>query len=167
MEYVKLSPPWVTYYKELQALFSEDPEVKTIFDQNTMQISVYVDNSAKAEALESLLKDTVEFGNVTVKVTVIPSNKTGNRFKDVFATAFEGNEALVGTKGTTNPLGSFNYVIWTRIVAQFFNDNLGDVNGNQTMLFEQVARDVLKPLSGVYHCTAGCYQGETNDMLPY
>lgn len=154
---LQLSPPWVTYYKELQMLLGRDKEIYLVFDQEEMKIKVYVDNIAKAEALEQVLAESKTFGNVTVNVEVIPSNNIrytagGNVYDD----AFDGNPAYSYFRETALPvMGGLCYVVWAREIVQFFNDNLADVNGNATMLYEQIATDVLKAAPGVYHCTAG------------
>ena len=153
MDNMKLSPPWVTWFRELKALFSGDRQVKAVFDQEDMFIHVYVDNAAKAYALTAILPTGKVFGNVTVKVAVIPSNKPGDSYVDDMKTAFDGNDALVGIKTVTSPLGSFTYAVWEREIVQFFDDNLADPHGLRTMLYEQIARDVLKDDLGIFHCT--------------
>ena len=154
---LQLSPPWVTYYKELQMLLGRDREIYLVFDQEEMKVKVYVDNIAKAEALEQVLAESKTFGNVMMNVEVIPSNNVrytagGNVYDD----AFDGNPAFSYSREAALPvIDRLCYVVWAREIVQFFNDNLGDVNGNATMLYEQIARDVLKAAPGVYHCTAG------------
>ena len=39
-------------------------------------------------------------------------------------------------------------------MVQFFADNLADINGNRSTLFETIAAEVI-PLDGVFYCTAG------------
>ena len=154
MKDMKLSPPWITYYHELKALFAEDPEVKAIFDQEDCIIRVFVNNEAKADAIARILPEEKGFGNVTVKIAVVPSNKPGDRYVDDIKTAFDRNTALVGIETVTSPLGSFTYVVWSREVVQFFDDNLADLHGIKSTLYEQIARDVLRDGLGVSHCTA-------------
>lgn len=152
---LKLSPPWVEFAHEVKALFKGDKEVRVIYDDEEKVISLYVDNAQKAEALTGLLPETKEFGGVTVKLTVIPANGlTGAPVQDVWQTAFSGNPQFSGVKFIQCPLGNFTYIIWRPSAVQFFNDNLGDVNGNQTMLVQDVARDVFTPQIGIYHCSA-------------
>lgn len=148
-----LSPPWVTWVNELKSLFAQDKEVKVVADLEEMTVRVYVESEEKADAIAALLPETKEFGNVTLSVAVVPGNKTGDKFRDRFMTAFAGNPLYVETVGAECPLGVFTYVLWKADVVQFFNDNLGDVCGNKSMLPETVAKDVLKAQDGVYHCT--------------
>lgn len=153
MSQLKLSPPWVTFFKEAKALFSQDPQIKPVFDQEEMVIRIYTDNAPKAEALMELLPTEKVFGNVTVKINIIPSNKTGDKYADALKTAFDGNPALREIRAVSCPLGDFVYVVWQKKVVQFFDDNLADVNGNRSTLYEAIARDVLIQQPGVFHCT--------------
>ena len=152
---VKLSPPWITYYREIQQLLWLDKDIFLMFDQEDMIIRIYVGNAAKAQALEKLLVKNAVFGNVTVSVEIIPPNErpavTG---LSLYEEAFAGNPVFKGTVEISLPVaGSMRYVVWTNEVAQFYNDNLADVNGNTTMLMEDIAREVLIQEPGVYHCT--------------
>jgi len=155
LKITQLSAPWETYYKKLQALLGEDPEISLKFDKAAGVIKIYVDNAKKADALDRLLIARKVFGNVKINITVIPSNKVYHgEYEDLYDCAFDGNPVFVGTQYASLPEGGdLSYVIWSREVAQFFNDNLADYQGNQTMLYEQIARDVLKYEPAVYHCT--------------
>lgn len=155
LQITQLSAPWETYYKKLQALLGDDPEISLKFDKAAGVIKIYVDNAKKADALDRLLIARKVFGNVKINITVIPSNKVYHgEYEDLYDCAFDGNPVFVGTQYAFLPEGGdLSYVIWSREVAQFFNDNLADYQGNQTMLYEQIARDVLKYEPAVYHCT--------------
>ena len=152
---VALSPPWETYVKELKELFRYDKDVKVLYDRENGTVNVYVDEKYKAEALTELLNDKIDFGSATLIVNVIPSNRTTayGKSRDNWMTAFRDNSALTDIEYITYPFGAFTYLLWTLEPAQFFNDNLGDFYGNKTMLFEDIAKDVFKPASGVCHCT--------------
>lgn len=156
LQITQLSAPWETYYKKLQALLGEDPEISMTFNKAAGVIKIYVDNAQKADALDRLLIARKVFGNVKINIRVIPSNDEVRHTEpeNLYDCAFDGNPVFVGTKGASLPEGGdLSYVIWSREVAQFFNDNLADYQGNQTMLYEQIARDVLKYEPAVYHCT--------------
>ena len=45
------------------------------------------------------------------------------------------------------------YVVFTNKVVQFFNDNLNDIYGNVTTLYQEIASDVFDIESGVFFCT--------------
>lgn len=154
---VKLSPPWETYVKELRALFQGDDDVRVLYDRDDCSVSIYVDGNAKGNALKKLLKDNVQFNGMNLRINVIPSNNTTNRIehKEIWRMAFVDNPNFEGVYVSEGPYGSYKYVIWSRLPAQFFNDNLGDYLGNATMLYEDIARDVFAETFGVFHCTEG------------
>lgn len=151
---IKLSPPWETYVKELRALFQGDDDVRVLYDRDDCSVSIYVDGAAKGNALKKLLKDNVQFNGMNLRINVIPSNNTTRReSKEIWHTAFDDNPNFEGVYVSEGPFGSYKYVIWSGVPAQFFNDNLGDYLGNTTMLYEDVARDVFTETFGVFHCT--------------
>ena len=77
MAKLNMSPPWVLYYKKLNALFDGDDDILIIYDEDEMEVKLYCTDEDKSEALSFLLPNTVSFGNVELKVTVIPSNEKG------------------------------------------------------------------------------------------
>ena len=152
---VKLSSPWVTYYRKLEALFGADPAIKVVFDEDDLNIKLYVDDADKADALSRLLPPVKDFGNVNVKVTVIPANGEVTPRINLVAAAFKDNPALsyiarVPDGIYNNPI---NYVVFKNKVVQFYNDQLDDVHGNVSTLYETIAEDVLGQDEGVYFCT--------------
>lgn len=150
---MKLSPPWVTYYKKINALFENDPQVRVVFDEENCEIRVYVESAVKAEAIEALLPANKEFGNVTVRTTVIPANDQRGTAA-LISTAFDGNPALSYIKHISTPVtGDVDYVVFANKVVQFFNDDLSDVNGNLNTLYQDIAMDVFEPSVGVFFCT--------------
>lgn len=153
MENMKLSAPWMTFVHELEALFAEDTEVKVQYNENTNVVKLYVDNSDKAAALEQLIPAKKEFGNVSVTVEVIPPNLAEASKEDVFARAFVGNPALAYTTSYDNPLGHLTYIVFAKKVVQFFNDQLDDINGNKSMLLQEIAHDVFGEDHRVFYCT--------------
>lgn len=149
---MKLSPPWVKYYNEIKSLFGEDPDVTVTFDEERCKIRLFVEDADKAAALDRLLLHEKKFGNVTVTVDVIPANTCAS-YEDLYRTAFMGNDALDGVVVKQTPQGDdMTYIVWEFTACQFFNDDLSDVNGNCTMLTSDVAKDVMKPVPGLYHC---------------
>ena len=39
---LKLAPPWVTFVNEVKALFDEDPQVRVVYDNDTVELKLYV-----------------------------------------------------------------------------------------------------------------------------
>lgn len=140
---MKMSPPWVVYYRKIEALFGEDPDIKVDFDEDNLIIKLYVTGQDKADALDQLLPAQKEFGNVVVNISIIPANKKSTKI-DLFKKAFEGNPVYsyaAGVEGImTNPI---YYVVFKNRVAQIWADNLGDINGNISILYEDIAREVF------------------------
>lgn len=154
MAKINLSSPWLTYYHKLQALFNRDPEVTVVLDEDKYEIKLFVDNAAKADALTQLLPEEVVFGNVTLTVTVVPSNKVTPAIA-LFQQAFKGNPALAYTKTVTG-VGDvpFSYVVFDKTVVQFFNDDMSDVDGKCSTLYQDIAKEVFPDRPGVFFCTS-------------
>lgn len=153
MEKVKLSAPWVTFAHEINALFENDPQVHVLYNDADNVLSIYVDNQAKADALMKLIPEEKVFGNVTMKINIIPANKEETKIS-LFETAFAGNPAVEQVYSAETPFGQMNYVIFKKEVVQFYNDQMDDINGNKSTLFQNIAEDVFDDHLGVYFCTS-------------
>lgn len=149
-----LSPPWITYYNEILKLFGDDPDVSAVTYNNvTHTINMYIDNAEKAYAIMRLLPTSKDFGKVVLKINVIPSNNIVDSL-ELFKKAFEGNPVFSFTKESSLPSAPFKFVVFKNKVVQFYNDNLQDINGNKTTLYEEIARDVFgENNKGIYFCT--------------
>ena len=84
----KLSPPWVTYWKQLEALFAGDPEIEVgqLYDleDGRKEIWIYVTSEKKYRALSNLLPTYPNFGNVKVKnVLKFKGAEPHNDFEDL------------------------------------------------------------------------------------
>lgn len=146
---LKLSPPWVTYVNELKALFGGDPDIKIEYVDKTLLVKIFVDNARKAAALDQLLPCCKVFGTVSLDIAIIPSNEEYNDYddcsiKELFDIAFERNPAYAYTREVTGVFDHvFTYVVFKNKVVQFFNDNLNDVHGLMSTLYEEIARDIF------------------------
>lgn len=140
-----LSAPWDTWAKKAHALFEQDDEVAIEYDGDAPSVTLLVDNPTKADALARLMPESVEFGNVTLKVAVVPANDEQSA-EQLFRAAFDGNPAFAGTEVEGMPDGSpVTFALFEPACAQWFADDLQNPYGLQTMTYEQVAKDVLKP----------------------
>ena len=148
-----LSAPWVTMYHEIVALFGKDPDIKIVYDEEEVAIKLYVEKQDKAAALKELLPDEYEFGNVILRVDIIPANTASTR-TDLFHIAFENNPVFASIAAApdifSNPI---NYVVFKNEVVQYFNDDISDVNGNCSTLYQEIAKNVFGEEEGVYFCT--------------
>lgn len=156
---LKLAPPWVTFVNEVKALFDEDPQVRVVYDNDTVGLKLYVEDAKKAEAIRMLLPLSKLYGNVSLDITVIPAN-VGNydfskyTFGQLFDAAFDGNPVYSFSRDIDSVFTNvLTYVVFTNRVVQFFNDNLNDIYGNMTTLYQEIASDVFDIESGVFFCT--------------
>ena len=150
-----LSSPWIVYYRKVEALFKHDSEVRVILDEERMELSLFVADERKADALMRLLPEEVDFGNVTLRVIVVPPNCNG-----VFSAegnivdAFAGNEALAYVQKVVGIFDTpITYVVFEKEVVQYFTDNLGDIHGIESTLYQNLAKEVFNHLDNVYYCT--------------
>lgn len=174
MAKLKLSPPWDTYYQELNAMFKNDPTVHVVMDDDECEVKLYVDSGDKDEALRQLLPETKEFGGVTLKVTVVPANvplqtryvynkDCDEYIERMFRAAFDGNPALCDVVTVQGVFGfSACYVVFKKEVVQYFNDNMGDINGLCSTLYENIANNIFKPDLGAFYCTSANTLGNLN-----
>lgn len=150
---LELSTPWVIYYRELEALFKEDPEVRVVYDEDAIEVKLYVENQDKADALTQLLPNEKEFGNITLKITVIPANKLSTDKVSLLKRAFRDNPALSFIAEHAVFGNSITYIVFKNAVVQYYTDNLGDVYGNYSTLYQDIAKDIFPEHDGIYFCT--------------
>lgn len=157
---LKISPPWVTYVNEVTALFGNDPDIEIRYENAGPKVVVSVKSPDKAAAIAKLLPEKVNFGNVDLEVVIdtpngisdlaFPSNKL------LFDTAFDRNPVYAFSRAVEDVLSNaITYVVFKNRVVQWWNDNLGDIYGNISTIYQEVAADVFKEagLYGVYYCT--------------
>ena len=154
MSKINLSAPWVTRYREIEALFREDPDIHIVYDEENNTVKLYVDNQDKVAALESLLPQVYQFGNVDLHVEIIPANDTFLSRGDMFAIAFQNNPVLSRIASApsvfTNPM---EYVVFKNKVVQYYNDDISDIHGNCSTLYQEIAKNVFGEQDGVYFNT--------------
>ncbi len=160
MAQLNLSPAWDIYYMQVKTLFADDPEVNVVYDRDNQKLKLYVDSTEKAEALDKLMPAEMTWGNVTMDITVYPSNVsiTLNDIKmtyvEQFEAAFKGNQNFNFVK-TINLLynNPMTFVVFAPKIAQYYTDNMGDWNGFRSELYSDLAKEVFCELPGVYYCT--------------
>lgn len=152
---LNLSAPWDEFYQEINALFGADPAIEIDYDEAEKVISLCVEGEGKAEALEALLPMEKAFGNVTVKLRVIPANDLKSPRLSLFQKAFEGNPVFAYAKEVEPSAITFGagYVVFKKEVVQYFVDNLSDVNGLRSTLYQEIAKDVFGEDAGVFFST--------------
>lgn len=157
MAKLRLEPPWETYYKELNLLLGEDPDILVLYDSYEQEIRIYSEDEHKANALNALLPTEKEFGNVKVTIAVIPANgkhiSASAYTPELFEDLFEANPCVVDIE-TTAGIYEATYVVFRKKVVQYHNDNIGDINGNCSTLYQDIAERIFDNHPGVHFCTA-------------
>lgn len=153
---LKLSPPWIIFYRDVEAMFKYDPEVKVIYDDDKKELSLYVESSAKADALIKILPREKAFGNVKVGISIYAADDTPVEASDksIYATAFEGNAALATVEEVKGLFATtITYVVFRKQVIQYYSDNLADYYGNRSCLYQDIANEIFEPNDHVFFCT--------------
>lgn len=167
MAKLKMVSPWINYYHELVAFFKYDSDVAVIFDEDRNEVKLYVESEEKAEALAELLPRSKDFGNITLTITVVPSNyknyKNSRQYinkyayenynEGLFNAAFNGNRAFIFSESVSLQTNVIVYIVFRNEVVQYFNDDLGDYYGQCSTLFQNIAADIFEPIGSVHYCT--------------
>ena len=90
---MKLSPPWITYYHKVQALFEKDDSVIVDFDEDKCYLNIVIkEDVEKGEAIRMLLPFEKNFGNNIMKINVMTTkDEKSIPTTALFANAFKGN----------------------------------------------------------------------------
>ena len=159
---LKILPPWTVTIRKLEALFDGDPLIAFNIDFSGEHPSVVLacNNGDKVAALQQVLPEEVDFGNVKLRIVVdgTPSNRAFTSKVELFDTAFAKNPAYAYSVcpaeegyqwiGTT-------YVVFNNCVVQFFADNLNDCHGVISTLYQTIAEELLtgSATDGVFYNT--------------
>ena len=154
---LKISPPWVTYVNKVTALFDGDPEIAINFNNHDRSLVIATNNGDKGAALLKVLPSEVTFGNVTLTVGVDGpiSNRGFVTNEELMNVLFDRNPAFAFCRAVEGIITSFTYVVFKNTVVQFFNDNLNDIYGNISTLYQDIAAELFAEadLNGVVYCT--------------
>jgi len=157
---LKILPPWTITMRKLEALFDGDPLIAFNCDYSEPAVVISCNNGDKVAALQQILPEVIEFGNVAMKVIIdgTPSNRVFTSKVELFDTAFKGNPAYAYAVcpaeegyqwiGTT-------YVVFKNCVVQFAADNLNDCHGIISTLYQDIADQLLTgpATEGVFYNT--------------
>lgn len=154
MARIGISSPWVVFYRKVEAFFKKDPEVHVLYDEEKNEVILYVDNSVKAAAIDQILVHEKVYGNVTLKLKVIPANGFGLSKGFLFQNALDKNPALSYIKTVRGVFSNdLTYIVFACEVVQYYNDDLGDIHGICSTLCQDIANDIFEPAEGVFYCT--------------
>lgn len=151
---LNLSPPWISFFRGIESLFGKDPDIRIVHTEGSSIIDLYVDNPVKANALAQLIPPIKTFGNAEFGVNVIPPNPSKVTDASLFRSAFDGNPALSFVEEINTPMtGDIAYVVFKNEVVQYPNDDLSDLHGLKSTLYQDIAKDLFTDVSGIFFCT--------------
>ena len=151
---VNMVSPWVDFYRQIEAMFNDDPEITVKYDNDEEKIKIYVDGSnSKITALSKILPEEKVFGNVTIKIEIIPSNVSFKSDIELIQAAFKGNPNLVSAQTIGTVFGDINYVVFKNQVVQYYNDDMGDINGQKSTLYQDIAKNIFDDKLQLHYCT--------------
>ena len=157
---LKLSPPWITYVNKVHAMFGADPDIRIVFDSDGIALKLYVEDSRKADAISTLLPHYKSFGNIELSIDVIPANNEVDlgsiSNKELFDIAFERNPVYAFSKEVVGIFSNvLTYVVFKNKVVQFFNDNLDDIHGLVSTLYQDIAEEIFTTdyVNGIFYNT--------------
>lgn len=160
---LRLEAPWYTYRKKLNALFELDEQIdvgevyQPEYDEADYAIDIAVKDHKKFIALDRALPSEVVFGMINLRINLLDEeNAYGDPAIELFKTIFEGNRIVKDIKTFVDNVGvSHAYVRFQPEIVQFFDDDLGDYNGNWTGLAQDIAKEVFVGTSWeINFCTA-------------
>lgn len=147
---INQSPPWVSYAHKLKALFGQDPDIRLDYIEDMNEVKLYVNGRDKYEALDYFLPKKKVFGNVTLHITLIPSNEmTGTpNIGKMLRDAFKDNPIFSRAVDAKTMFDDITYVMFHKEVVQYFDDNLADLNSVRSTLYQDIADEVFRDMLG-------------------
>ena len=92
--------------------------------------------------------------NLPLKIQVIPADNGELDGAELYKKVFSGNPAVKDIVTVDTPFGKVTYVVFAKKVVQFFNDQMDDLHGNKSTLYQECARDVFITLDrDAFFCT--------------
>lgn len=154
---VKLSPPWDGHMSMLASFFAGDGRVKVGYCDDTRTGTIEVLDSRMYDALSQVLRTSIRFGNVTLKLNLVPKfePKVCPKMTDLEAlkVVLAQNPAFSKVKVQKAAAGAFVFVLFKPVVLQWYNDNLGNPWKLTTSTHELQADRVFKRGLGVSFTT--------------
>lgn len=154
---IKLSPPWITYFHKVQALFEKDNSVMVDFDEDNCHLNIIVEEDIeKGEAIQKLFPSEIVFGNNVMKINIVTIQEPKQiPTAQIFTNAFKNNPVVEDIISASDILrDDQTYIMFQNKVVQFFNDNISDYNGVCSTLYQDIAKDVFKDFADVHYCTS-------------
>lgn len=165
-EPLRISAPWQEYRNKLAALLNPDPDI-AVGDVKSSTIpgydyflTIYVSDHKKYLALSKLLDQEVCFGQVKMQIEIYDYGyifvEQASRIGK-YNILFKGNPLFAGIWCVADQYGNeHGYVQFKPEVVQYFNDDIGDANGQWSGLAQDIAKKIFHRESwatGVSFCT--------------
>ena len=142
---VGLSAPWFTFYDTIKAIFARDESVIVNYKDERdakFEIIIAAKSAKKLNAIQRLIGSERVMGNITVIITYKLEDESLKieDFEDALADTGYFEKGLV----VDSPiLGELDYVIISKEIVQFYNDNTADYCGNTNIVAAEAIRDIL------------------------
>lgn len=153
-----LSPPWHIYANYIKSIFQKDPEVTIIVPEETEKsefvITIKCTNKIKTFAISELLANEIQMGNITVIINCVYTGSTQVDYNVLNAALSNNPEVSEIVKETSAMMIENTFCVFKKNVIQFFDDNIGDINGNFSGLAEDISRQIFNKETGVFYCTS-------------
>ena len=152
---MKLAYPWIIYYRKLCCLFNPDPDIEIQYNNGEKYpaIRIYVKSIDKANALCQLLPEEKDFDNVTLKIIIVPPSTDDVSKADLITRAFRDNPVFEGMKTADTPEGTFYFALFKKEVVQYNADDVSDWYGQQSTLYQDIAKEILGEEADLHYCT--------------
>lgn len=150
---VGLQAPWVTLWWLVRTMFKYDPAIKVedinYGDNGQYSADIIVKDEEKAAALNDVLSKVNEIGNITFTFNIFANmNKQGDSNGVVeledYKKLFAKNPVVFDFLDLTDSFGNkHQFVVFTREVASFYNDDATNPWGLWNGLYEDIASKIF------------------------
>lgn len=160
---IKLSPPWDGYMHMLASFFKGDGRVIVGACDDKRVGTIEVFDTKMYCALEQVLNKRIRFGNVVLKIRIVPANGLKafkNTMTDLAAlkVVLSKNPAFAKFITRKTPVGNMVFCMFKPVVLMFYNDNLASPYKKTTAVYEAAAFHVFKDC-GVSYATEPVKEG--------
>ena len=147
---LQLSPPWNQYYSSIKALFDEDPDLLigdlVESEDGGYEFDIASGNAIKLAALQRLIKNVVQFGNVDLVINFVYEDDGKDYSSAIAKAAFDGNPHVRAIATHLQPVTQepdYAAVIFQKEVIQFYNDDISDYYSHCSTLAADIANLVV------------------------
>ena len=156
--------PWDNFKHMVYEFFAQDPDINVQSGDRNNKDNIYSfwiesQNSERLAALESIMKNDIEMGNIIVHIDFKYANGSAADFNfdpnfgETWKTALLGNPYFVKiVTQPFSPVSVHTYAIFSRDIISFYADNLADYCANSHVIAAEAFKEIAKELE-VTCCT--------------